>query len=104
MVSPRPGSPKRQPDQTSRAAVALRRLVDRVSHRSGLALATMSDASVTVPQVLLLNHVTHGRATSASELATVMRVSLPAVSQMIDRLAPPGFVQRREGPRAPRPK
>jgi len=98
MLSPRPRSSKRAPDQTSRAAAALRRLVDRVSHRSGLALATMSDATVTLPQVLLMNHVTHGRATSPSGLANVMRVSLPAVSQIIDRLVQQGLLKRREDP------
>jgi DNA-binding MarR family transcriptional regulator len=90
--------PKRGVDHASRAAAALRRLVDRVSHRSGMALQTMSDATVTVPQVLLMNHVAHGRATSPSELADIMRVSLPAVSQMINRLVQQGFLKRREDP------
>jgi len=58
----------------------------------------MSDATVTLPQVLLMNHVTHGRATSPSELANVMCVSLPAVSQMIDRLVQQGLLKRREDP------
>jgi DNA-binding MarR family transcriptional regulator len=58
----------------------------------------MSDATVTLPQVLLMNHVTHGRATSPSELANVMRGSLPAVSQMIDRLVQQGLLKRREDP------
>lgn len=98
MPSPRPRSSKRGSDQTSRTAAALRRLVDRVSHRSGLALETMSEAAVTLPQVLLMNHVAHGRATSPSELANVMRVSLPAMSQMIDRLVQQGLLKRREDP------
>ena len=98
MLPAHPKLPQRGVDHTSRAAAALRRLVDRVSHRSGLALETMSDATVTLPQVLLMNHVAQGRATSPSELADVMRVSLPAVSQMISRLVHQGLLKRREDP------
>src|SRR3954453_1952357 len=98
MPSPRPTSSKRGLDQTRRAAGALRRLVDRVSHRTGLALATMTEATITLPQVLLLNHIAHGRATSPSELAKAMRVSLAAVSQMIDRLVQQGLLDRAEDP------
>ena len=98
MLSPRPTSSKRSLDQTGRAARALRRLVDRVSHRSGLALATMTEATITLPQVLLLNHVAHGQATSPSELAKAMRVSLAAVSQMIDRLVQQRLLDRAEDP------
>jgi DNA-binding MarR family transcriptional regulator len=98
MPSSRPTSPKPVRDQTRRAAGALRRLVDRVSHRSGLALATMTEPGVTLPQVLLLNHVAGGRATSPSELAQAMHVSLAAVSQMIDRLVQQGLLDRAEDP------
>jgi DNA-binding MarR family transcriptional regulator len=98
MLQAHPKLPRRGVDDTSRAAAALRRLVDRVSHRSGLALETMSGATVTLPQVLLMNHVAHGRATSPSELADIMRVSLAAVSQMINRLVHQGFLNRREDP------
>src|SRR5438105_10056805 len=98
MPSTRPTSSKGGLDQTSRAAEALRRLVDRVSHRSGLALATMAEATITLPQVLLMNQVVRRRATSPSDLAKAMHVSLPAVSQMIDRLVRQGLLNRTEDP------
>ena len=72
--------------------------MDWVSHRSGLALATMTEATITLPQVLLLNHVARGRATSPSELAKAMRVSLAAASQMIDRLVQQGLLDRAVDP------
>jgi DNA-binding MarR family transcriptional regulator len=79
------------------AGTALRRLVDMISHRSGLALATMTEAATTLPQVLLLSHVERG-ATSPTELAEAMHTSLPAVSQMIDRLVQQGLLDRTEDP------
>ncbi|HEY6459506.1 MAG TPA: MarR family transcriptional regulator [Polyangiaceae bacterium] len=72
--------------------------MDLVSHRSGLAVATMAEAAITLPQVLLLNHVERRGRTSPSELAEAMRVSLPAVSQMIERLVQQGLLDRTEDP------
>jgi|HubBroStandDraft_2_1064218.scaffolds.fasta_scaffold165490_1 DNA-binding MarR family transcriptional regulator len=88
----RTGTPRRG------AADALRRLVDRVSHRSGLALSAMSDAGVTLPQVLLLGHVEDRDATSPTEIAAAMGASLPASSQMIERLVQLGLLERTEEP------
>jgi DNA-binding MarR family transcriptional regulator len=84
--------------RAGRAAEALRRLVDLVSHRSGLAVATMAEAAITLPQVLLLNHVERRGRTSPSEMAEAMHVSLPAVSQMIERLVQQGLLDRTEDP------
>jgi DNA-binding MarR family transcriptional regulator len=77
---------------------SLRRLVDMVSHRSGLALAVMAEATITLPQVLLLSHVERRGATSPTELAEAMHTSLPAVSQMLDRLVQQGLLDRTEDP------
>jgi DNA-binding MarR family transcriptional regulator len=88
--------PKRRRIRASKAGAALRRLVDLVSHRSGLALAAMTDAAVTLPQVLLLSHVARRGTASPSELAAAVHVSLPAVSQMIDRLVQQGLLTRNE--------
>jgi DNA-binding MarR family transcriptional regulator len=90
--------PKRERSRAGQAGEALRRLVDLVSHRSGLALAAMSDAAVTLPQVLLLSHVERRGTASPSELADATRASLPAVSQMIDRLVQQGLLERTEDP------
>ena len=86
--------PRRVP--ATQAGAALRRLVDLVSHRSGLALAAMADAAITLPQVLLLSQVQRRGAASPSDLAAALHVSLPAVSQMIDRLVQQGLLDRTE--------
>jgi len=78
------------------AGEALRQVVDLVSHRSGLALAEMEKAGITLPQVLLMSQVQRRGTASPSVLAEAMRASLPAVSQMIDRLVQQGFLDRRE--------
>jgi DNA-binding MarR family transcriptional regulator len=82
---------------------ALRRLVDLVSHRAGRAVTVMNEASVSLPQVLLLSHVERG-ATSPSDLAEATHVSLPAVSQMIERLVQQGWLARTEDERDRRRK
>lgn len=56
-----------------RAGDALRRLVDLISHRSGVALALMNDAAVTLPQVLLLSRVEKFGSASLAELADEFR-------------------------------
>jgi DNA-binding MarR family transcriptional regulator len=89
---------KRGRSRAGTAGEALRRLVDLVSHRSGLALRAMNDAAITLPQVLLLSHVERRGTASPSELAEAVHVSLPAVSQMIDRLVQQGLLSRTEDP------
>ncbi len=64
----------------------LQEFVNRVSHLRGNTLAVLTDESVTLQQVLLLRRLKQLEESSPSELATVMRMSPPAVSQMIDRL------------------
>jgi DNA-binding MarR family transcriptional regulator len=91
-------SSKHRRGRAGQAGEALRRLVDLVSHRSGLALATMNDAAITLPQVLLLSHVERRGTASPSELAEAMHASLPAVSQMIDRLVQQGLLDRTDDP------
>jgi DNA-binding MarR family transcriptional regulator len=84
--------------RSGRAGDTLRRLIDRISHRSGLALATMNEAAITLPQVLLLSHVDRCVETSPTEIAAAIHASLPAVSQMIDRLVQQKLLDRTEDP------
>jgi DNA-binding MarR family transcriptional regulator len=81
---------------TARAAALLQRLVNQVSHSTGASLAVMQSAGLTLPQVLLLNRVMHGVAASISSLAARTGGSLPAVSQMIDRLVRQGYLVRHQ--------
>lgn len=54
----------------------------------------MSAASVTLPQVLVLNHLMQQKAAMPSALSRSLNVSPPAVSQMLDRLFQLGLVER----------
>ena len=56
----------------------------------------MQSAELTLPQVLLLSRVAHGAAASTSALAAAAGGSLPAASQMIDRLVRLGYLKRTE--------
>jgi DNA-binding MarR family transcriptional regulator len=94
-----PASRERSPARSrGRAGAALCRLVDLVSHRSGLALGIMNEAAITLPQVLLLSHVERRGSASPSALAEALHASLPSVSQMIDRLVQQGLLDRTEDP------
>jgi DNA-binding MarR family transcriptional regulator len=79
-----------------RAGELLRRLVDRISHRSGAALALMARAEVTLPQLLLLARVERLGTATPSAVAEASGASLPAVSQMIERLVKQGLLARSE--------
>jgi DNA-binding MarR family transcriptional regulator len=74
----------------------LQTFLNRVSHPRGRVLRLMSEASVTVPQVILLNLASTMPGSTPSSLAANMKMSLPTVSQMIERLVKVGLVQRIE--------
>jgi DNA-binding MarR family transcriptional regulator len=80
------------------AGLALQRLVDMISHRSGAVLSIMSDASVTLPQVLLLSRVAAIGSSSPSDIALEAQASAPAASQMIERLVQQRLLLRKELP------
>lgn len=70
--------------------------VNRVSRPRGRQLNLMDEASVTEPQATLLNAALAAPGSTPSRLASAMAISLPSVSQMIERLARLGFVRRIE--------
>jgi DNA-binding MarR family transcriptional regulator len=74
----------------------LQDFVGKVAHRSGRTLTIMAEASVTLQQVILLNRLTELGPTTVSEVAAALGMSLPSVSQMIDRLSRLGVVTRAE--------
>jgi DNA-binding MarR family transcriptional regulator len=71
-------------------------LVDRVSHRGGDTLALMNEAGITLPQLLFLVRLRQSVVSTASELAGRLNMSLPATSQMVDRLFRLGLLTRAE--------
>lgn len=79
-------------------------VVNRVSHGSGETLQIMADAQVTLQQVLLLTRLGEASPSSASDLAGRLHLSLPAVSQAVDRLVRLGLVTRVEDPEDRRKK
>jgi len=58
----------------------------------------MNASSVTLPQVLLISRVEQLRSASLSDLSEGLKVSGPAVSQMIERLVKQGLLRRSEDP------
>lgn len=68
--------------------------VNRVSHTQGKTLAALTDASVTLQQVLLLRRLASANENTPSNLAKQMHMSLPAVSQMVERLVQLELVSR----------
>jgi DNA-binding MarR family transcriptional regulator len=72
--------------------------VNRVSHTQGKTLAALTDASVTLQQVLLLRRLASSSKSTPSALAEQMHMSLPAVSQMVERLFQLELISRVELP------
>ena len=83
-------------NKTDEVGALLLALVDRVSHRGGDTLALMTEAGLTLPQVLFLTRLRQAGESTPSELAERLNMSLPAASQMVDRLFKLGFLTRRE--------
>jgi DNA-binding MarR family transcriptional regulator len=81
-----------------RLGLLVEAFVDRVSHPRGRVLNLMARASVTVPQVILLNFALRIPASSSSSLAAKMRMSPPSASQMVERLVRLGLAARAEDP------
>jgi DNA-binding MarR family transcriptional regulator len=85
-------------EPTANLGKLLEQFVNRISHRQGKTLSVLTDQSVTLQQVLLLRRVEQCGKSTTSEIAERMRMSLPAVSQMIDRLFVLGLLMRSESP------
>ncbi|HTY49720.1 MAG TPA: MarR family transcriptional regulator, partial [Steroidobacteraceae bacterium] len=85
-------------DAASPEALAelVQEFVNQVSHTQGRTLAALAGAGVTLPQVLLLKRIAARGASTPSELAGQMHMSLPSLSQMVDRLFRLQLVSRTE--------
>ncbi len=81
----------------SRLGGLIERFVNAVSHPRGRALAFLSEAAVTVDQAILLHHAASPGST-ATTLAAQMNLSLPSMSQMIERLVKLGYLERLADP------
>lgn len=83
-----------EPEQT--LGDLLQAFVNRVSHRGGQTLGILNEASVTLHQVMLLSRVVELGGSTPSELAATLNMSLPSVSQMVDRLHQLKLITRSE--------
>lgn len=72
--------------------------ISRVSHPRGRALRFLMSAGITVDQAILLHYAQRQPGSTPSTLAGLMNLSLPSVSQMLDRLHGLGMVQRTTDP------
>lgn len=85
---------------TSGGAVPLGALLvaflNRVSHPRGRALTFLAKSGVTVDQAILLNAALEQPGSTPTALATKMSLSLPSISQMLERLAKLDLVRRLE--------
>ncbi len=70
----------------------------RVAHPRGLALEFLNEASLTLPQVILLHRAILEPGSTPSTLAASLKMSLPSVSQMIERLVKLRLARRIENP------
>lgn len=77
--------------------VLLEQFINRISHPRGETLTLMMNASVTTAQVILLHLAQKHPASTHSELAKAMKLSLSSASQMIERLVKADFLTRKEG-------
>jgi DNA-binding MarR family transcriptional regulator len=82
----------------ARLGEVLQEFVNRVSHQQGRTLTVLTEESVTLQQVLLLRRLQQLGESTPSELAECMQMSLPAVSQMIERLFQLKLLTRQESP------
>ena len=82
--------------ECANAGELLLALVDHVSHRRGETLTLMTESGTTLPQILFLARLRQAGGGTASELAALLYMSLPAVSQMVDRLFRLGLLSRVE--------
>jgi DNA-binding MarR family transcriptional regulator len=77
-------------------ATLIQRFIGLVNGRSaGESIAFMHASGLTMPQIVVL-HLLRRAANTVSELARQLRMSLPATSQLVDRLVESGMVDRTE--------
>ncbi|WAS90024.1 MarR family winged helix-turn-helix transcriptional regulator [Nannocystis punicea] len=82
----------------ARLGALLEAFMNRVAHPRGRALAFLNKSSVTVDQAILMDHARTWPGSTPTSLAARMNLSLPSISQMIERLARLGLLRRTEDP------
>src|SRR5687768_4842132 len=74
-------------------------LMGHVHRRSaGDTLSILTEAGLTMAQLVALHFLQHGGPTSVSAIASTLRLSPAATSHLVDRLVKARLVERREDP------
>jgi DNA-binding MarR family transcriptional regulator len=86
------------PSPTASPALLVQRFIALVNRKSaGESTAFMHASGLTMPQIVVLFALRRAEA-SISGLAERLRMSLPATSQLVERLVAAGLIARRESP------
>lgn len=95
-------APTGQPTQLSEL---VNELLSHVHRRSaGDSLAIMTEAGLTMPQLVTLHMLAHAGARTVGTIAGCLRLSAPATSQLVNRLVRARLVVRSEDPEDRRQK
>ena len=83
-------------DEQEKLGELLVAFINSMSHPRGIVLRLLTEMSITVPQVIVLDLISSTRNCTLSNLASEMKVSLPSISQMVGRLVKQKLLQRIE--------
>jgi DNA-binding MarR family transcriptional regulator len=87
---------KDTPEREQELGDLLQNLVNQIAHRGGQTLRIMNEVPVTLQQLVMLHRLCDPSTRTPSDLAAALGMSLPSVSQMIDRLFQLKLVTRAE--------
>jgi DNA-binding MarR family transcriptional regulator len=99
-MCPLPHHPRRKPvTETERLSLLIGELMSLVHRRSaGDTLCILTEAGLTMAQLVALHFLQHQGARSVSAIAAALRLSPAATSHLVERLVQAGLVERREDP------
>jgi DNA-binding MarR family transcriptional regulator len=98
-------SGRAEPGEAAQLSALLGEVMSHVHRRSaGDTLVIMSQAGLTMAQLVSLHVLGHRGASSVSAIAAALRLSPAATSHLVDRLVQGGYVERSEDPRDRRAK
>jgi MarR family transcriptional regulator, organic hydroperoxide resistance regulator len=97
MVTTRPSGKRSITGQPTELSELVNELLSHVHRRSaGDSLALMTEAGLTMPQLVTLHMLAHAGARSVGTIASCLRLSPPATSHLVDRLVRAKLVVRTE--------
>lgn len=88
--------PHREAQRFERLLAELMAAIHR--HSAGETLHIMSEAGLTLPQMVAMQRLHHGGACTVTGLGEALRLSPSATSHLVERLVERGFVARSEDP------